>query len=59
MRDLDIVVLSHGHLDHSGGIVPLIRYLTEAKIEGIVHKVPELVAHPRCFYPERKAPFAE
>jgi 7,8-dihydropterin-6-yl-methyl-4-(beta-D-ribofuranosyl)aminobenzene 5'-phosphate synthase len=56
MRDLDVVVLSHGHLDHSGGIVTLVRYLTEAKIEGIVHKVPELIAHPRCFYPKEKLP---
>ncbi|NTV00660.1 MAG: MBL fold metallo-hydrolase, partial [Methanoregulaceae archaeon] len=51
LRDLDYVVLSHGHLDHTGGLVPLIRLLTEAKIEDMAHKVPELVAHPLCFYP--------
>jgi 7,8-dihydropterin-6-yl-methyl-4-(beta-D-ribofuranosyl)aminobenzene 5'-phosphate synthase len=56
LRDLDFVVLSHGHLDHTGGLVALIRHLTEAKIEKIKHQVPELIAHPRCFYPKEKLP---
>jgi 7,8-dihydropterin-6-yl-methyl-4-(beta-D-ribofuranosyl)aminobenzene 5'-phosphate synthase len=56
LRDLDFVVLSHGHLDHSGGLVKLVRHLTEAKIESMVHRVPELIAHPRCFYPKEKIP---
>jgi len=33
LRELDFIVLSHGHLDHSGGLVTLVRFLTEAKIE--------------------------
>jgi 7,8-dihydropterin-6-yl-methyl-4-(beta-D-ribofuranosyl)aminobenzene 5'-phosphate synthase len=56
LRDLDYVVLSHGHLDHTGGLVPLTSHLTEAKINSIPHKVPELIAHPRCFYPRPKSP---
>jgi 7,8-dihydropterin-6-yl-methyl-4-(beta-D-ribofuranosyl)aminobenzene 5'-phosphate synthase len=56
LRDLDFVVLSHGHLDHSGGLVTLVRHLMEAKIESMVHHVPELIAHPRCFYPKEKLP---
>ncbi|MCK9581644.1 MAG: MBL fold metallo-hydrolase [Methanoregula sp.] len=56
LLDLDYVVLSHGHLDHTGGLVSLIRLLNEAKIEDQPHNIPELVAHPRCFYPKEKQP---
>jgi 7,8-dihydropterin-6-yl-methyl-4-(beta-D-ribofuranosyl)aminobenzene 5'-phosphate synthase len=56
LRDLDYVVLSHGHLDHSGGLIPLARHLTEAKINSLPHKVPDLIAHTRCFYPRPKSP---
>lgn len=56
LLDLDVVVLSHGHLDHTGGLVPLVRLLTEATIENMPHHVPELVAHPLCFCPKEKSP---
>jgi 7,8-dihydropterin-6-yl-methyl-4-(beta-D-ribofuranosyl)aminobenzene 5'-phosphate synthase len=56
LREPDGVVLSHGHLDHSGGLVALIRYLTESTIEEMPHNVPELIAHPRCFFPKEKLP---
>jgi 7,8-dihydropterin-6-yl-methyl-4-(beta-D-ribofuranosyl)aminobenzene 5'-phosphate synthase len=56
LRDLDYVVLSHGHRDHSGGLVPLARHLTETKINAIPFKVPDLIAHTRCFYPRPKSP---
>ena len=51
-----MVVLSHGHLDHSGGLFPLIRHMTRSIIEGIPVKKPLLVAHPWCFYPRPKFP---
>lgn len=56
LLDVDYVVLSHGHLDHTGGLVSLVRLLTEAKNEGIKHRVPQLIAHPRCFYAKEKIP---
>ncbi len=56
LRDLDYVVLSHGHRDHTGGLVPLASHLTEAKINALPFKLPELIAHPRCFYPRPKSP---
>ncbi len=31
LLDIDCVVLSHGHIDHSWGLVPLVRMYTEAK----------------------------
>jgi len=47
--DLDHVVLSHGHLDHSWGLGPLVRLYTEAGFEGRVCPRPKLVAHPDIF----------
>lgn len=55
-HDLDCVVLSHGHLDHTGGLVPLARYLMEAAIEETAYRMPHLVAHPRCFCPKERPP---
>lgn len=46
LLDIDFLVLSHGHLDHTWGLAPLIRLYTEAVIEEIDHKKPTLVAHP-------------
>jgi len=54
--DLDCIMLSHGHLDHTWGLVHLVRYFTEAAIEKKQAKKPELIAHPRCFYPKEKLP---
>lgn len=46
---LDFLVLSHSHLDHTWGLGPFIRYLTERTIEGLDVKYPKLVAHPEVF----------
>jgi len=49
LLDVDIIVLSHGHLDHTWGLFPLIQFFTEGIIEqrGVNH--PRLVAHPAVF----------
>ncbi|MFP3867703.1 MAG: MBL fold metallo-hydrolase [Desulfobacteraceae bacterium] len=49
LRHLDYVVLSHGHLDHTWGLDPLIRLYTEAAIEGVPHRRPKIVGHPEVF----------
>jgi 7,8-dihydropterin-6-yl-methyl-4-(beta-D-ribofuranosyl)aminobenzene 5'-phosphate synthase len=49
LLDLDFVALSHGHLDHTWGLIPLIRLYTEGMIEGLKVKKPTLVAHPLTF----------
>lgn len=43
------LVLSHGHLDHTWGLDPLLRLYTEAHIEGMPVTIPTLVAHPEVF----------
>jgi 7,8-dihydropterin-6-yl-methyl-4-(beta-D-ribofuranosyl)aminobenzene 5'-phosphate synthase len=50
LRTLDYVVISHGHLDHTGGLDPLIRLYAESKIEGIPHGKPTILAHPLAFF---------
>ncbi|MFA5331207.1 MAG: MBL fold metallo-hydrolase [Methanoregula sp.] len=56
LLNLDVIVLSHGHLDHTWGLVHLIRNLSGAALHSRAHKRPALVAHPYCFYPKPKAP---
>ncbi len=49
LTDIDSVILSHGHLDHTWGLDALIRLNLESKIESVPYKQPELLAHPRVF----------
>jgi len=44
--NLDFIVLSHSHLDHTWGIEPYLRYLTELTIEHHPFSRPALIAHP-------------
>ncbi len=45
-KDIDMLVLSHSHLDHTWGLEPLIRYYTNISHEGIDYKNPQLITHP-------------
>lgn len=45
----DYIVLSHGHLDHTWGLDPLIRFYAEQAFEGHQLKQPVLIAHPLVF----------
>jgi 7,8-dihydropterin-6-yl-methyl-4-(beta-D-ribofuranosyl)aminobenzene 5'-phosphate synthase len=53
LRVLDHVVLSHGHLDHTWGLDPLIRLYTESRVEGIPYQKPNVLAHPLAFFSKR------
>lgn len=46
LLNLDYIALSHGHLDHTWGLVPLIQAHQEAAVEKKPCRVPTLVAHP-------------
>ena len=46
LLDVDFLVFSHGHLDHTWGIFPLIQLYTEGIIEQREVKHPRLIAHP-------------
>jgi len=48
-RDLDYLVLSHGHLDHTWGLISLIKYYTEFSIEEIDYNMLTIVTHPSSF----------
>jgi len=49
LMDINYVVISHGHNDHTGGLVPLAKFYSEAKAENINHINPTVIAHPDAF----------
>ena len=49
--DLDAIVISHSHLDHTWGMEPLLKHFNEALMEGRTYKRPSLIAHPDIFVP--------
>jgi len=54
LRDLDVLVLSHGHIDHTGGLAALARHLADAVPGDSPPRAPRLIAHPRCFWQKEK-----
>ncbi|MHC1790777.1 MBL fold metallo-hydrolase [Solidesulfovibrio sp.] len=53
---LDAVALSHGHNDHTWGLVPLMACLAERVAAGRHAPKPRLVAHPEALAPRRIGP---
>jgi 7,8-dihydropterin-6-yl-methyl-4-(beta-D-ribofuranosyl)aminobenzene 5'-phosphate synthase len=50
---IDVVALSHGHLDHTWGLAHLVTLFTTRAQEGRPPGRPLLVAHPEVFAPRR------
>lgn len=57
--DVDFIVLSHGHIDHTGGLEPLVKYYLETAIEKIPHKTPTIIAHPLAFATKKMEDFED
>ena len=53
LMNIDFVVISHGHNDHTWGLVPLIKLYTETKAEKLIYNKPKLIAHPLAFNSKR------
>ncbi len=49
LHALDYVAVSHGHNDHTWGLMPLIKLHTEARGEGMKLRKPVLLAHEQAF----------
>lgn len=49
MRNIDYIVFSHGHNDHTWGIQHIIQYYTEAAMEKNKYKKTTIIAHPLAF----------
>jgi 7,8-dihydropterin-6-yl-methyl-4-(beta-D-ribofuranosyl)aminobenzene 5'-phosphate synthase len=59
LLDLDFIVLSHSHLDHTWGLIPLVRLYTERIFEGQNAKKPRLVTHPLTLSSKRSGNLPE
>ena len=49
LMNLDYLIISHGHLDHTWGLMPLVSLYAERVFENKKYKVPLLVAHKLAF----------
>jgi 7,8-dihydropterin-6-yl-methyl-4-(beta-D-ribofuranosyl)aminobenzene 5'-phosphate synthase len=49
LLEVDFVVLSHCHMDHTWGLEPLLRLHAEGLMEKLPTKKPTLVTHPQTF----------
>ncbi len=59
LRDIDKVVFSHGHVDHTWGLDPYIRLMNEWTIENIAFRTPLFIAHEEVFLSRRFENFKE
>ena len=49
LLQLDAVIISHGHNDHTWGLGELVKLYSEAIYEGYECKKPAIIAHPDAF----------
>lgn len=49
LNDINHIVISHGHNDHTGGLVSLSKLYSEKKASNIEHITPSIIAHNEVF----------
>jgi 7,8-dihydropterin-6-yl-methyl-4-(beta-D-ribofuranosyl)aminobenzene 5'-phosphate synthase len=49
LDDIDYVVISHGHNDHTGGLFPYSELQATAQLYNEYHRKPTIVSHPEAF----------
>ncbi len=49
LRNINSIVISHGHIDHTRGLVHLITNCIEGTVEKTKYNMPSLIAHPLTF----------
>jgi len=49
LLNINYTVISHGHLDHTWGLEPLVREMMEARLENRPCLTPEFICHPSIF----------
>lgn len=47
LAELDGVVLSHGHHDHTWGLETLARHFADMRQQGLPHRRPRIITHPK------------
>ena len=47
LAELDFVVISHGHHDHTWGLETLARHFANLQLQGSAHRRPKIVTHPK------------
>lgn len=53
LMNISYIVISHGHIDHTWGLIPLLRLYNESKLENINYTKPTIIAHNQAFLSKR------